>query len=187
MAPNRSGAARWPSVNRVLSFAPNLLADLLIRGIAVTVLGSREVKTRAVAAVMRVIEQHYAADFRGVRVVQLSAAAAALLRRRYRDVLAATWCNTVYLMPGALVCDEEGLPDPESLDTLAHELWHVHQFRSSGGGLPWVLRWLKERRRYGDWDMPIEAEAREMAADFLRWWQTHDASRPAVPGAQVEG
>jgi len=173
--------------NRVLSLVPNLLADVLIRGIALVLLGSHEVRDRAVAAVIPVIEQHYAADFGGARVVQLSPRAGDLLSRLYGRVLAATWCSTVYLMPGALAYAEDGLPDPESLDTLAHELWHVHQFRSSGGGLPWVLRWVREQRRYGGWDMPIEAEAREMAAGFLRRWQEHHGPRRAVPGAQAEG
>ena len=151
---------------RVVSWLPNRIADGLAHHLALR-LGCRDLPPGTGHDVLAAFAAHFGAEPGRVRLVGLSDRALRLLERVHGRVLAVTWASTIYLRTEALVWAADGsVSDRESIDTLAHELWHVHQFRRSGGGLVWVARWLWERLRYEAGEMPIEVEAREMAREF---------------------
>lgn len=156
------------SANRVLSWVPNCVADLLAYQTACHMLRCRDVTAEIGPGLLGRIWRSFGVRPVRARFVLLSVRGIGLVERFCGKALAVTWAQTVYLNPGAVIWGEDGrVEDRESLDTLAHELWHVHQFTHSGGGLPWVLRWRWEYCRYGLHDMPIEREARHMAERFV--------------------
>jgi len=164
----QSAAETALTVNRVLSWLPNRIADALAYQAARGLLGCRDVTAEVGCGLLDRVWQSFGVRPVRARLVLLSARGARLVERICGETLAVTWAQTVYLSPGAVVwVADGGVEDRESLDTLAHELWHVHQFTISGGGLLWALRWLWEYCRYGLHQMPIEREARHMARRFV--------------------
>lgn len=166
----------WPAwiaeaartANRILSWLPNRIAEGLAYHVARGLLGCRDVTGDGAGDLIEDFQAHFHIQLPPVRFVELNDRAQGLLERIYGRFAALTWARTVYLSPGAAAPDEDGcIRDVAGIDTTAHELWHVHQFSHSGGGLYWVGRWLRERLRYGVREMPIELQARQMAGDFV--------------------
>ena len=155
------------TVNRVLNWLPNRVAEGLAYHVARGLLGCSDVTHTIPAALIVGFQAHLGVCIAPVRFVRLSDRAARLLGRLCGRFVAVTWVGTVYLSPGLSASGEQDpFYDRSVVDTIAHELWHVHQFLHSGGGLFWVGRWLWERLRYGLREMPIEVEARRVAREF---------------------
>lgn len=166
----------WPAwiadaartANRILSWLPNRIAEGLAYHVARGLLGCSDVTDDIPAALIEDFQAHLGVRIAPVRFVRLSDRALRLLRGLCGRFVAVTWVGTVYLSPGLSASGEQNPFDDRSIvDTIAHELWHVHQFFHSGGGLYWVGRWLWERLRYGLREMPIEVEARRVAREFV--------------------
>ena len=87
----------------------------------------------------------------------------------YGDSIAWTWDDTVYIAPPPNGLRYDGSSETcvrENADTVAHELWHVVQFRQTGSEAAWAWRWVRERAQYGERNMPIENEAIAHASAF---------------------
>ncbi len=110
-------------------------------------------------------------DFRDTRFFQV--VPEGLLYRWLRlfcgNALAVTWVRDVYIMPGGVdYSDYAETCTPWHTDTIAHELYHVAQFRRARL-VQWVLDWLRDLRKYGRdhmYERPVEVEAESAAANF---------------------
>lgn len=171
------------AANRIGSAAPSFLVDAITRWLIRALPRCYDVTRDIDPSLVGAVGECYGQDFRGVRFVRIDNP---MVRRAYAALfapaIAFAWANTVYLMGAAMDWRRrDEVLEPKHANTIAHELWHVHQFRSVGGGLLWVGRWLRQRRRVSDIrDMPIEREAREQADRFIR-----SAAYRAVAGAAL--
>ncbi len=165
----------WPTwiaraartANRILSWLPNRIAEDLAYHVARGLLGCSDVTHAIPAALIEDFQAHLGVRIAPVRFIRLSDRAARLLKGFCGRFVAVTWVGTVYLSAGLSAAGEQDpFYDRSTVDTVVHELWHVHQFWHSGGGLYWIGRWLWERLRYGLREMPIEVEARRVAREF---------------------
>jgi hypothetical protein len=73
---------------------------------------------------------------------------------------AQVWWNLILIRRGVTVTEQ----------LLAHELAHVHQWRTLGV-VPFLCRYLVGLFRFGYWDHPLEQKARAAEhQDFYRHW-----------------
>jgi len=123
---------------------------------------------------VRACSRSFGEDFDNVRFLQIIAwSPADLVARLWAPkALALAWANNVIFPPGreSIYAAVGAARDERRAGTIAHELWHVRQFRALGT-VGWLRSYLREWVRLGHARMGEswhEHEAREAAASFVR-------------------
>jgi len=154
------------------------------------VLGLREVTDEIDARLIAAIGEVFRDDFGRVRFWQVRPGTFADgVAKWYRPASAWAWTGHVIYPAGreAAYQDLNEIVVPAHANTVAHELWHVRDYRRAGA-VRWSVRFLREWRRRGlagMYDAPHEVAAREAAARFLG--SPHYAALVEVCGQEESG
>ena len=138
----------------------------------VHLLGLREVTGEIDARLIAAIGEVFGDDFTRVRFWQVRPGTVAdRVAHWYGPAAAWAWTGNVIYPVGreAAYLGLNEIVVPAHVSTVAHELWHVRDYRRAGA-VRWSVRFLRELRRRGlagMIDAPHEVAAREAAACFM--------------------